>query len=85
MALVAQRDISIGDHVIGKGEVVPADVQAILPAGRVEQLKAMGRVQEIAADTAENELAIRVDQLEARLSKIERGTQRAPARKRGGA
>mgnify|MGYP001558425083 CR=1 FL=1 len=46
MALVALRDMPLGDATFAAGEHIPPEVQLALPPGRLEQLKSRRMVEE---------------------------------------
>lgn len=73
--LVACKPLSIGKHTFQRGDVVSADVQRLLPAGRTESLKAHRWVEEISdekhiSDTTDTLLS-RITVLEARVKELE--------------
>lgn len=64
----ALHDISIGEFHFTTGQVIPAEAQELLPRRRLEQLKTVGKVEEI---TSELELARVVSELLDRVAVLE--------------
>lgn len=75
--LIALRDMSLGDHVLERGEAITAEMQAMLPAGRVESLKAQRWVEEISDEQrvarAVADVLARFGALEERVARLEGG------------
>lgn len=74
--LIALRDFSIGDVPIERGEVISAELQRALPAGRLPQLKNTRFVEEI---TDERAIEKAVEALTARVEALEAQAGKAPA------
>lgn len=75
--LAALRDFSLGDQILTRGDPISPELQATLPLGRIETLKAQRYVQEI---TAESVLSRALDDLEQRVAALEK--RRGPGRPR---
>lgn len=77
--LIALRDMSVGEHVVRKGDHLSAEVQSALPPGRVEALKAQRFVEEITDEQrvarAVSDVFDRIDRLEARVLELEGGVK----------
>lgn len=58
--LIALREMSIGDDVVCKGDVITPELQKVLPPGRIESLKNQRWVEEI---TDEQKVARAVDDI----------------------
>jgi uncharacterized small protein (DUF1192 family) len=80
--LIALRDMSIGDDIVQRGDVVTAAQQDTLPAGRVESLKRNRWVEEISDEQRVAQAVAgmfeRISVLEERIAVLEQGRVQKP-------
>ena len=75
--LVAKRDFSLFEHVIRQGDVIPAELQAQIPVGRLRPLVDQRFVEEIPTSGDEHidlllaEYAQTVEELQAKARRLQ--------------
>ncbi len=76
--LIARKQFSLGPFIVKDGDVITDEMKAHLPAGRVPQLVAHGWCEEVAEQL---ELLRMVQDLEARVARLEALSDREPPRR----
>ena len=73
--LTAQRKFSLGSEALNRGDAISAELQASLPPGRLETLKAQRYIEEVTSETV---LSRAVDDLERRIERLEKPRRGRP-------